>query len=775
MNMMAIFSQRASIWIIALLLAVAVGFGVTEATRLYLEHTYKKILTTDVKQRAFELTAQTMQGNVMGSVADLGLVNQAMKSVVQGKLALQDPVVMDTLQAVGNLYQATGVYVVNSDGIIQSCWYTVGRTLTGVDVKFRPYFQIAMQGKQNIYAAIGTTTGQPALYFAAPLYGRVSSSAPVIGVAVARLNIDRVESMLKTWHGHALLLSPQQITFASSRDDWVEQMAGAATPEQLKAIRELKQFGNTFEKGTPKMLPFNIGNEIVNFDHHRYSVARAPVQWNDPHGDWTLVLMGDLDELMPAFRRAAIGVTSGTLMLALSAIFMVWRRRLQHANKAREQAEAEMNAYATRMYFDSETKSYLAEVSADLQQAVTLEDFARKYMLQVTTRMAVDYGAFYVFDNATGRLVPVGGHGVLPDVLEKVAIGQGLVGQCAKDMAPIEISDVADTEIRIIWGEGSIAPKRIILLPVMQTGQLLGVIVFAALQAIGEEQRALLDAMMPMVAMNLEILERNLGIQRQAEILQQQQTQMQETEAWYRGIIESAPEGMLVADGKGVIILANQKIDAMFGYSSGALIGQNIGVLVPAAVRAHHPGLVESYTRQGITRSMGGPDHYLCGVHSDGSEFPVDVGLSKLPALGGQGTCVCASVLDVTERREHEREMSDMMALQRVIFDNIPASFFLASDGVIRQVNPWFVSMLGGTEDALVGQPVSIIFRTPEAYAAFDAQVAPLIEQGLPASEEIPFDRADGRAIICRVSVRPVHISGTARSAIWLLEDIAKR
>ena len=75
---------------------------------------------------------------------------------------------MESLQAIGQSYEANGVYLVNPDGIIKSSWDTIGVPLTGVDVKFRPYFKIAMQGKMNIYAAIGTTTGLRSLYFAAP-------------------------------------------------------------------------------------------------------------------------------------------------------------------------------------------------------------------------------------------------------------------------------------------------------------------------------------------------------------------------------------------------------------------------------------------------------------------------------------------------------------------------------------------------------------------------------------------------------------------------------
>ncbi len=641
-------------WTVVLLLAVAVGFAAVEATRISLEHSYKDVLNTEAKRRAIEIMGVTMNGNVMGSVASLGLISKKIKEVASGQKSAQDPEVLEVLQETGKAFQATGVFIANSKGMVQSSWDSNGKPSTGLDINFRRYYKIAMQGKQNVYPAVSLATGQRALYFATPLYGEVSSTAPVIGVTVARLNLDRVDSILKAWSGPALLLSPQQITFASNHSSWIEQMAVGTTPEQLRAIRALKQFGTTYENGTPKTLPFDLGQEIVSIDSHRYAVARAPVQWNDPNGEWTLVLLGDLDELMPSSLRTVIFTASSALILALSAIFMAWRERLQRANTARDQAEAELKTYTLKLESDSMIKSYLAEVAADLHQAGSTVEFARIFMHHVTSRIEADYGAFYLWEEKSNHLIPIGGHGALPDELQQIKMGQGLVGQCAKGRTPINLSDDSNTDIRIVWGNGKIAPKSIVILPVVSVDHLLGVIVCAALQSLDSGKRALLDAMMPMVAINLEILERNLNTQTQAEILARQQAQLLDTETWYRGIIESAPDGMLVADENGVIILTNPRVDEMFGYRSGFLIGQKLEILVPDDVRNHHPKLREGFMHTGTTRDMGVLDKELRGVRQDGSEFQVEVGLSRLPALGGHGMCVCASVRDMSQRRKDQ-------------------------------------------------------------------------------------------------------------------------
>jgi PAS domain S-box-containing protein len=336
-------------WIGAILLSVTVALGTIEAIRLSLENDYKEALETEATRRGFEVMAQTMNGNVMGAVSALGLVDQPIKRVARGEIPPDTPVVMESLQAIGQSYEANGAYLVNHDGIIKSSWDTIGVPLTGVDVKFRPYFQIAMQGKMNIYAAIGTTTGRRSLYFAAPMYGEVSANAPIIGAVVARLGLERVDSVLRAWSGPALLLSPQGLVFASTREEWIECLAGHCTPERLKAIRTLKQFGKVFDGNTPRTLPFDLKSDIVSIANHRYAVARAPLQWNDPNGPWTLVLLGDLDKLMPASRRTMIGLTSGFLMLTLSTAFLIWRQRLHHANQERQRAEAALRESKERL------------------------------------------------------------------------------------------------------------------------------------------------------------------------------------------------------------------------------------------------------------------------------------------------------------------------------------------------------------------------------------------------------------------------------------------
>jgi hypothetical protein len=118
-------SRRLLPWAGAILLSVTVALGIIEATRLSLEHNYEEELATEVTRRGFEVMAQTMKGNVMGAVAALGLVDQPIKRVARGEIPLNTPVVMESLQAIGQSYEANGAYIVNPEEDVKTLIYEV--------------------------------------------------------------------------------------------------------------------------------------------------------------------------------------------------------------------------------------------------------------------------------------------------------------------------------------------------------------------------------------------------------------------------------------------------------------------------------------------------------------------------------------------------------------------------------------------------------------------------------------------------------------------------
>jgi PAS domain S-box-containing protein len=114
-----------------------------------------------------------------------------------------------------------------------------------------------------------------------------------------------------------------------------------------------------------------------------------------------------------------------------------------------------------------------------------------------------------------------------------------------------------------------------------------------------------------------------------------------------QALLRTAPDGMLVVDGDGIVVAANDHVEAMFGYGPGELEGASVERLVPAAVRGSHPGHRVAFGHEPRKRPMGA-GLLLHGVRKDGSEFGVDIALG--PIRLGSRDVVVASVRDMTER-----------------------------------------------------------------------------------------------------------------------------
>lgn len=136
--------------------------------------------------------------------------------------------------------------------------------------------------------------------------------------------------------------------------------------------------------------------------------------------------------------------------------------------------------------------------------------------------------------------------------------------------------------------------------------------------------------------------------------------------ACFRGLFVSLSQGIILVDSAGIIRLANEKAEAMFGYAKGTLAGRYIGVLIPERLRGYHAEELKEYLKSPRSRPMGiGMD--IRGRRCDGSEFPVEISLSHLRI--GEQTGIVSLISDVSERVEMEanaRETEKMSAISRL-------------------------------------------------------------------------------------------------------------
>jgi PAS domain S-box-containing protein len=156
------------------------------------------------------------------------------------------------------------------------------------------------------------------------------------------------------------------------------------------------------------------------------------------------------------------------------------------------------------------------------------------------------------------------------------------------------------------------------------------------------------DEFLGMIGVNVDVTERELAEQ-----------SLRQSEERFRLAVEAAPSGMVMTDGAGVIVMANANAATLLGYAPDELIGRPIEALVPERFKRTHPAYRETYRGRPTSRAMGdGRD--LFALRKDGTELPVEIGLS--PIETPTGPMVIAAVVDISGRKRGEAQRELLLA-----------------------------------------------------------------------------------------------------------------
>ncbi|GAB2883545.1 PAS domain S-box protein [Nocardioides pacificus] len=168
----------------------------------------------------------------------------------------------------------------------------------------------------------------------------------------------------------------------------------------------------------------------------------------------------------------------------------------------------------------------------------------------------------------------------------------------------------------------------------------------------------------------------------------------------FRGIVEAAPDAMVVVDRTGTIVLVNAQTEKIFGYARGELLGQRIEILVPRRAHEVHKEHRAAYVEHPDVRPMGITEE-LSAVRRDGSEFPVEISLA--PVESSQGLLISAAVRDITERKRVEGRFRNLL-------EAAPDAMVIVDDtATIVHVNRQVERVFGYRRDELVGQEIEVL------------------------------------------------------------------
>ena len=177
------------------------------------------------------------------------------------------------------------------------------------------------------------------------------------------------------------------------------------------------------------------------------------------------------------------------------------------------------------------------------------------------------------------------------------------------------------------------------------------------------------------------------------------------SDAVYRTLVESAPDGIVIVGQEGRIVVVNSQTERLFGYDRTELIGKPIEMLIPERFRGKHRGHRAGFMSSPQLRPMGA-GLQLHGLRKDGVEFPVEISLSSVQTPNG--VLVSAVVRDITERKRADE-------LFRGLLDSAPdAMVVVGAQGQIILINAQTEKLFGYKREELLGQPVEVLI--PERF-----------------------------------------------------------
>ena len=191
------------------------------------------------------------------------------------------------------------------------------------------------------------------------------------------------------------------------------------------------------------------------------------------------------------------------------------------------------------------------------------------------------------------------------------------------------------------------------------------------------------------------------------------ETHLDQMEGRYRGLLEAAPDAMVVVNQTGEIVLLNVQAEKQFGYRRDELIGQQVTSIIPEGFAER---LIADDLRsdEDAREQQMGTGIELIGQRKDGSAFPIEIMLSPLES--SEGLLVTAAIRNISARKTAETHLDQMEGRYRGLLEAAPDAMVVVNQtGEIVLLNVQAEKQFGYRRDELLGQKVNNII--PEGFA----------------------------------------------------------
>lgn len=222
------------------------------------------------------------------------------------------------------------------------------------------------------------------------------------------------------------------------------------------------------------------------------------------------------------------GVTGLLIGIVLIYVFRHFLHEMEQVNAQAKTTLSQLNGLVQAHEQNVWIKDSSAKILASIQSTEAMPDFARQLMQTLTPLLGAQVGVLYYRAPETSHYSLLGSHAYLnrKGLPQAFTPGEGIVGQCVLERAPIAITHIDEDHVRIATGLGQATPRYLLAAPLItRSGEISAVIELASLAPLGEREQALLDEVLPTLALSIAMLERNTKTRELLAELQRQQLQ----------------------------------------------------------------------------------------------------------------------------------------------------------------------------------------------------------------------------------------------------------